>query len=38
LVGPLFRAALRSADAERRVFQRKERTRERLELDTRMIP
>jgi hypothetical protein len=37
LVGPLFRAALRSADAERRVFQRKERTRERLELDTRMI-
>jgi len=33
LIGPLFRAALRSADARRRVFQRKERTRERLELE-----
>jgi nitric oxide reductase NorD protein len=38
LVGPLIRAALRSADTERRAFQRKERTRGRLELDTRMIP
>ena len=36
LIGPLFRAALRSAEAQRRVFQRKERTRVRLELDRRM--
>jgi nitric oxide reductase NorD protein len=35
LVGPLFRAALRSAETERRVFQRKERTRDRLELEPR---
>jgi nitric oxide reductase NorD protein len=33
LIGPLFRAALRSAEAQRRAFQRKERTRERLQLD-----
>ena len=33
LIGPLFRAALRSAEAQRRAFQRKERTRERLELE-----
>ena len=38
LVGPLFRAALRSADTERRAFEREERTRERLELETRMTP
>ena len=33
LIGPLFRAALRSAEAQRRTFQRKERTRERLEIE-----
>ncbi len=38
LIGPLFRAALRSAEAEHRVFQREERTRERLERETRMTP
>jgi nitric oxide reductase NorD protein len=38
LVGPLFRAALRSGETDRRVFQRKDRTRERLELETRMAP
>jgi nitric oxide reductase NorD protein len=38
LVGPLLRAALRSADTERRAFQRAERTRDRLELETRMTP
>ncbi len=38
LVGPLFRAALRSGETERRVFQRKERTRECLELETRLSP
>jgi hypothetical protein len=32
-IGPLFRSALRSADAQRRVFQRTERTKERLELE-----
>ena len=36
LIGPLARAALRSAEAQRRVFQRRERTRARLELDRRM--
>ncbi|HKA84959.1 MAG TPA: VWA domain-containing protein [Acidimicrobiales bacterium] len=35
LVGPLFRAALQSAEARRRVFQREERTREQLELARR---
>jgi nitric oxide reductase NorD protein len=35
LVGPLFRAALRSAEAQRRTFQRTERTRVQLELDRR---
>ena len=35
LIGPLARAALRSAEAQRRVFQRRERTRARLELDRR---
>jgi nitric oxide reductase activation protein len=33
LIGPLFRAALRSAEAQRRAFQRKERTRAHLELE-----
>jgi hypothetical protein len=33
LIGPLFRTALRSAESRRRVFQRRERTRERLELE-----
>jgi hypothetical protein len=33
LVGPLFRSALRSAEAQRRRFQRTERTRERLVLE-----
>jgi nitric oxide reductase activation protein len=32
-IGPLFAAALRSAEAQRRSFQRTERTRGRLELD-----
>ena len=32
-VGPLFRSALRSADAQRRVSQRRERTRERLRIE-----
>jgi nitric oxide reductase activation protein len=36
VIGPLFRAALRSADAQRRAFQRKERTRERLEVERRI--
>jgi Mg-chelatase subunit ChlD len=35
LVGPLFRAALRSAAAQRRTFQREERTRRQLELERR---
>jgi hypothetical protein len=35
LIGPLFRAALRSAEARRRSFQRTERTRERLEIERR---
>jgi hypothetical protein len=35
LIGPLFRAALGSAEAQRRTFQRKERTRERLEVERR---
>jgi nitric oxide reductase NorD protein len=38
LVGPLFRTALRSAETERRVSQRRERSRGRLELETRMTP
>ena len=29
VIGPLFRAALRSAEAQRRAFQRKERSKER---------
>ncbi len=33
LIGPLFRAALRSAEAQRRAFQRKERAMERLEIE-----
>ncbi|MET0903449.1 MAG: VWA domain-containing protein [Acidimicrobiales bacterium] len=33
LIGPLFRAALRSAEAQRRAFQRQARTRERLEIE-----
>jgi nitric oxide reductase NorD protein len=36
LIGPLFRAALRSAEAERHVFRREERTRERLQRQMRM--
>jgi nitric oxide reductase NorD protein len=35
VVGPLFRAALRSAELQRRVFQRRERTRERLGVERR---
>jgi nitric oxide reductase activation protein len=35
VVGPLFRFALRSAEVQRRVFQRKVRTRERLETERR---
>jgi len=35
VVGPLFQVALRSAEAQRRTFQRSERTREQLELDRR---
>jgi nitric oxide reductase activation protein len=35
VIGPLFRAALRSAETQRRAFQRKERTRGRLELERR---
>ena len=35
VVGPLFRSALRSAELQRRVFQRRERTRERLDVETR---
>ena len=35
LIGPLFRAALRSAEAQRRSFQRKARTKERLEVERR---
>ena len=33
VVGPLFRSALRSAQVQRRAFQRKERTRGRLDLE-----
>jgi Mg-chelatase subunit ChlD len=33
VVGPLFRAALRSAELQRRLFQRSERTRERLKIE-----
>jgi nitric oxide reductase NorD protein len=36
LIGPLLRAALHAAEAQRRVFERKERTRVRVELDRRM--
>src|SRR5262249_54650504 len=36
VVGPLFRAALRSAQLQRRASQRKERTRERLAIERRM--
>jgi nitric oxide reductase activation protein len=35
LVGPLFRTALLSAEAQRRTFQRHERTREQIEIDRR---
>jgi nitric oxide reductase activation protein len=35
LIGPLFRSALRSAEAQRRSYQRKVRTRERLDLERR---
>ena len=35
VIGPLFRAALASADVQRHVYQRKQRTRERLELERR---
>ncbi len=35
LVGPLFRSALRSAEVQRRVWQRRARTRDRLELERR---
>lgn len=33
LIAPLFRAALRSAERQHRAFQRKERTRERLDIE-----
>jgi hypothetical protein len=33
LIGPLFRSALRSAEAQQRAFQRTERTRERREVE-----
>ncbi|MEX2293869.1 MAG: VWA domain-containing protein [Acidimicrobiales bacterium] len=35
VIAPLFRAALRSAEAQRRAFQRKDRTRERLQMERR---
>jgi Mg-chelatase subunit ChlD len=35
VIGPLFRAAIASADAQRRAYQRDERTRERLEIEGR---
>jgi nitric oxide reductase NorD protein len=35
VVGPLFRSALAAAEVQRRVSQRKERTRERLEVERR---
>ena len=35
VVGPLFRAALSTADIQRRAWQRTERTRERLDVDRR---
>jgi len=35
VVGPLFRSALRSAPLQRRAWQRKERTHERLEIERR---
>jgi nitric oxide reductase NorD protein len=33
MIGPLFRSALRSAEAQRRTFQRSERTKERLSIE-----
>jgi hypothetical protein len=35
VIGPLFRFAIRSADAQRRIVQRRVRTRERLEMERR---
>ena len=35
VVGPLFLFALKSAEAQQRTFQRKVRTRERLEVERR---
>jgi nitric oxide reductase activation protein len=35
IVGPLFRTALRLTSAQRRTFQRRERTRERLRMERR---
>jgi Mg-chelatase subunit ChlD len=35
VIGPLFRAAIASADAQRRAYQRDERTKERLEIERR---
>jgi nitric oxide reductase activation protein len=35
VIGPLFRAAIASAEVQRRAFQRNERTRERLEIERR---
>jgi nitric oxide reductase NorD protein len=35
VIGPLFRAAVASAEVQRRAFQRNERTRERLEVERR---
>jgi hypothetical protein len=37
VIGPLVRAALRTADAQRRVWQRRERTRERLRVERRAV-
>ena len=35
VVGPLFQSALKSAEVQRHVSQRKERTRERLQVERR---
>lgn len=35
VIGPLFRAAIRSAEAQQRVHRRRERAKERLEMDRR---
>jgi hypothetical protein len=35
VIGPLVRAALRTAEAQRRTFQRRERTREQAQIERR---